>query len=61
MLHVVLHVRLAVPVKIGNVGTPGPRVPDVTPIGGDIYAIRRSYVLQLAEICTPYAVNMLHP
>ena len=38
-----------------------PMEPDVTPIGGDIYAIRRSYVRQLAEICTPYAVSMLSP
>ena len=61
VLHGERQIRTAEPAKIGNVGTPSPKVTDVTPIGGDIYAICRSYVRQLAEICTPYAVSMLTP
>ena len=53
VLHGELQIRTAEPAKIGNVGTPGLRVPDVTPIGGDIYAIRRSYVRHKAELRTP--------
>ena len=61
VLHGERQIRTAEPAKIGNVGTPSPKVTDVTPIGGDIYAICRSYVRQLAEMCTPYAVSMLTP